>query len=446
MQKPSRHIIQFVCIMAVLTAIALQGFTHVVKMKPLEGVVAKEKVVELNFNNYLDGSYQGYLAEHAKRNTGFREFFIRNYNQVCYSIFGIFNNDNIVEGKDGELFTKMYIDDLTGKRIKDKYGSIDSLKAIARENTKLTLRLMDTLKQHGTDFLFIFAPSKTVVYPEYLPEGYRQYCSDSLLIDYYIELFKEYDIPHIDFHNYFKQIKDSFPYPLYAKYGTHWAYSTIPMVSDSILRKLEVVTGKSLPSIQITDINITTDYFGQDRELEGQFNLLFPIAKPAIPNPKFILTDTVGKAKPNLVAIADSYFVAFEKTSFLHAFNTWSYWKYNEDIVSNEPKYNWKKVKYFTDTYQILEDADIVMAVFTSPMLYNYMFDFPETAFNLYSHGQLCEEEKVELMMETIRNNAPWYEAVEKQAKEYGLTVEENLRRNAIYVIRSKKEKEKNNK
>jgi hypothetical protein len=79
-------------------------------------------------------------------------------------------------------------------------------------------------------------------------------------------------------------------------------------------------------------------------------------------------------------------------------------------------------------------------------MLYNYMFDFPETAFNLYSHGQLCEEEKVELMMETIRNNTPWYEAVEKQAKEYGLTVEENLRRNAIYVIRSKKEKEKNNK
>ena len=258
MKKPGHHIIQFVGIMTVLTAIALQGFTHIVKMKPLEGVVANEKPVKLNFTTYYDGSYQDYLTEHAKRNTGFREFFIRNYNQVCYSCFGKFNNDNIIEGKDGELFTKMYIDDMTGKRIKEKFGTIDSAKMIARENVRLTMQLMDTLKQHGTDFLFVFAPSKTAVYPEYLPESYRDQSSDSLLIDYYIALFKEYDIPHIDFHNYFKQIKGTFPYPLYAKYGTHWAYSTIPMVSDSILRKLEVVTGKSLPSIEITDIKVKT--------------------------------------------------------------------------------------------------------------------------------------------------------------------------------------------
>ena len=146
MKKPGHHIIQFVGIMTVLTAITLQGFTHIVKMKPLEGVVASEKPVKLEFKTYLDGSYQGYLTEHAKRNTGFREFFIRNYNQVCYSCFGKFNNDNIIEGKDGELFTKMYIDDMTGKRIKEKFSTIDSAKMIARENVKLTMRLMDTLK------------------------------------------------------------------------------------------------------------------------------------------------------------------------------------------------------------------------------------------------------------------------------------------------------------
>ena len=114
--------------------------------------------------------------------------------------------------------------------------------------------------------------------------------------------------------------------------------------------------------------------------------------------------------------------------------------------MSSEKKYNWKKVKYFPDTYQILEDADIVMAVFTAPMLYTYMFDFPQTAFDLYAHQQLNTEERIQLKMEAIRNNAEWYEAIVKQAKERGLTVEENLRRNAIYVIRSKKEKEKNNK
>ena len=427
--------------MAGLSVILLQGLTHFAKVKPLEGVVAKEKEVPFTFKTYLDGSFQEYLTEHAKRNTGFREFFIRCYNQVRYSCFGVNTNNNVIVGENGELFYQMYLDAMTDKRVNDYFGSVDNAKIVAQENVKVTLQLMDTLKQHGTDFLFIFAPSKAAVYPELMPEYYRENISDFSLIDYYIELFKENGIPHIDFHNYFKQIKDTFPYPLYAKYGTHWAYGTIPMVTDSILRKLEEITGKDMPSVEITDLNITTDYYGQDRELEGQFNLLFPMKKPAIPKPITILTDTIGKEKPNLVGIADSYFVAFEKSSFLKAFDTWTYWKYNEDIVSNKPEYNWKKVRFFPDTYQILEDADIVMAVFTAPMLYTYMFDFPQTAFDLYAHRQLNTEERIQLKMEAIRNNPEWYEAIVKQAKERGLTVEENLRRNAVYVI----EKEKNN-
>ena len=428
--------------MAGLSVILLQGLTHFAKVKPLEGVVAKEKEVPFTFKTYLDGSFQEYLTEHAKRNTGFREFFIRCYNQVRYSCFGVNTNNNVIVGENGELFYQMYLDAMTDKRVNDYFGSVDNAKIVAQENVKVTLQLMDTLKQHGTDFLFIFAPSKAAVYPELMPEYYRENISDFSLIDYYIELFKENGIPHIDFHNYFKQIKDTFPYPLYAKYGTHWAYGTIPMVTDSILRKLEEITGKDMPSVEITDLNITTDYYGQDRELEGQFNLLFPMKKPAIPKPITILTDTIGKEKPNLVGIADSYFVAFEKSSFLKAFDTWTYWKYNEDIVSNKPEYNWKKVRFFPDTYQILEDADIVMAVFTAPMLYTYMFDFPQTAFDLYAHRQLNTEERIQLKMEAIRDNAEWYEAIVKQAKERGLTVEENLRRNAVYVIEKEKKNE----
>ena len=207
------------------------------------------------------------------------------------------------------------------------------------------------------------------------------------------------------------------------------------MVTDSIFRMMEHLSGKKLPSIEITDINLTTDYFGQDRELEGQFNLLFPVSKAAIPNPKFILTDTIGKYKPNLVAVADSYFVPFEKSCFLDAFSSWNYLKYNEYVISSNPKYNWKQIDVLPDAYQILEDADIVMAVSTAPMLYTYMFGFPEMAFNLFAHGKARDEEKIEMMMQSIRNTPDWYDAVAKQAKERGLTTEENLRKNAIYVL-----------
>ena len=438
MPHPRYHIIQFVCIMAVLAAIALQGFTGVVKMKPLEGVVATEKPVKLTLETYLDGSYQAYLTKHAKSHTGFREFFIRNYNQLCYSCFSKINNNNVVVGEKGELFTNMYVDDVTGKRVKQYFTTVDSAKMAARENVALTLRLMDTLKQHGTDFLFVFAPSKAAVYPEYLPEPYRSQLSDFSLEEYYITLFKENDIPHIDFYNYFKQLKGEFPYPLYAQYGTHWSYATIPFVTDSILRKMEAISGKKLPHVEITDLNISTEYSGQDRELEGQLNLMFPLSKPAIPNPVFTLTDTMGTAKPNFVVVADSYFVPFEKSCFLEAFNSWNYLKYNDYIISSNPKYNWKKIGYLPEAYDLIEDADIVMALFTAPMMYEYMFGFPEMAMRLLSKGSLCDEEKIEMMMQVICDEPQWYEAVVKQAKERGLTIEENLRRNAIYTIQSR--------
>lgn len=438
MNLRQNHIIQFVCMTGALTAIMLQGFTHAVNIKPLEGIVAEEKETGFNFKTYLDGSLQDYLAERARRNTGFREFFIRNYNQICYSCFGKVNNVNVIEGKNGALFTQMYLDDITGQRVKDYFGTIDKAKAVARENVNATVQMMDTLKQHGTDFLFVFAPSKTTVYTEHIPKPYCDHLSDFSLSKYYIELFEEHHIPCIDFDTYFKQIKGSSPYPLYSPYGTHWAFSTIPMVSDTIFRMMEAVSGKQLPSTEITDLNITTDYYGQDRELEGQLNLMFPLSKPAIPNPKFILTDTLGKDKPNLVVVADSYFVTMENSCFLQAFDHWSYWKYNDEIISSDPKYLWQTVQISPETCRILEDADIVMAVFTAPMLYDYMFGFPKTVLDLFALEHPSEEETLEKTMQLIRDNPEWYDAIVKQAETLGITTEENLRQNAIYFIKSK--------
>ena len=84
MNKQPRFIIQFVCFAAVFVAILLQSFTHCIKMKPLKGFDKEESApVALTFKTYYDGSFQDYMTEHAKRNTGFREFFIRCYNQVA---------------------------------------------------------------------------------------------------------------------------------------------------------------------------------------------------------------------------------------------------------------------------------------------------------------------------------------------------------------------------
>lgn len=450
MNKKPRFLIQFVCFAAVFLAILLQSFTGFVKMNPLQGFDKEEPTpVALTFKTYYDGSYQGYLTEHTKRNTGFREFFIRSYNQMAYSCFGKITNDNIVEGRNHELYLKMYLNDITGKTIEKDFGTVDQAKVVAQNNVEETLRLIDTLHRHGTEFLFVFAPSKTWVYPENMPKAYRQHVSDFSLEEYYIQLFKKNGIAHIDFLDYFRNNKEALKntpyYPLFPRTGTHWAEATIPLVADSILKKLSAITDYSLPSIHYVDENLTTDYSVQDGELEASMNLLFPLKKPAIPKPIFTLADTIGKDKPNLLVIADSYFVQLRISDFSKAFNHWDYWAYNRDVQASRKEYQWMELKYLADAPTILKEADIVLALFTAPMFYNYMFGFTQSAQELYQKGEPTFDDLVQMTIHQIKLNPKWMNAVEKQAAELGISVEENLMRNAKYVVEMKQTKASQN-
>lgn len=426
----------------ILMLILVQGFTHVLPLKKLGGYVKEPKKVSLTYQSFSDGSYQDYLAERAKQKGGFKEFFVRAYNQMMHDCFGIISNQNLIKGENDEFFLRMYLDEAMGKTLIKNYSTIDSAKLVAQENVAKTLVLIDTLKNHGIAFLPVFAPTKTATYPEWLPQEYRDSISDFSLEEYYVQLFKENGINHIDFYSYFKSLKKEFPYPLYTKLGTHWAESTIPFVADSIMRKIEEITGFDLPTVECADINLTTHYSGQDKELENLMNLLFPLKKKEkLPNPKTALTDTVGKDKPNILVIADSYFVQLRRSAFIDAFANWDYWKYNKEIISSNPKYNNRKVSYLPEAYQVVDSADIILAVFTAPYLYEYLCGFCETVSDFYGEeGAVGYEKKIQAVIDQIKNDPEWMEKIKKQAKERGITMDENLRDNAIYVLKKQRE------
>ena len=448
MNKQRHHIIQFACITALLTAVMLQGFTHMVKLKPLSPYTSNITVVkqDLTFKTYLDGSYQEYLGNLARQKTGFREFFSRCHNQVAYSCFGKIANKNIYKGKHHELYLKASLDDITGKLLRSKYGTIENAKADAQKNVQKTLTLIDSLRQHGTQFLFVFCPTKTAVYPETIPEAFKDSIPDFSLANYYIELFKENNIPHIDFYNYFKTIKDTFPYPLYTRTGSHWSEATIPYVADSILRKIESLTGYHLPIIEVTDPNLSRDYSDQDGELETHIDLLLPLCKPKASRPIFALQDTLGKDRPNLLVVGDGYFTPLQGSCFVEAFNQWDFWLYNQTSVSSRPELNWKYLNQLFGTAKTLKQADIVIALYTSNYLLNYMSGFTQSALELYANGGTQEQEAIRTIMESIKNDPEWYGSIQQQAQERGISVEENLRLNAAYVFQMQKnEQEKNN-
>lgn len=441
MNNGRHHIIQFTCIMALLSAIVVQGFTGIVKMRPMSPYIDQLQVVkqDLTFEHYRDGSYQMYLAQNAWKKSGFREFFSRCYNQVAF-MFGKIANKNVKKGSHNELFLTGNLDDITGKLLTDRYGSIENAKADAQKNVKETLALIDTLHQHGTEFLFVFCPTKTAVYPEYMPKPYKDNISDFRLADYYVELFKENGIPHIDFYNYFISIKDSAPYPLYTKTGCHWAESTIPMVADSIFRKIESITDYKLPSINYVDPNLSSHYSGHDSELETHIDLLFPMHNPKLPRPVITLTDTLGKDRPSLLVVGDGYFAPLLESCFIDAFDPWDFWMYNNLSNSSRPSNKWKYLDQLFNTAETLEQADIVIALYTSNYLFNYMSGFTQTAQELFQKGVTGEQEALEIIMRRIKDDPKWMQAVEQQAQERGISVEENLIKNAKYILENEKD------
>lgn len=439
MEKQPRFLIQFIGIMVVLLAVLAQGLFHPIKMKPLDGFTNPHRVVELSFKTFHDGSYQRYMNSYTKQHTGFREFFIRNYNQVMYSCFNKVTNNTIQKGYNNELYLTMYLNDIAGKRLFYTYPTVEDAKADARKNVEATVTLIDTLRSHGTEFLFVFCPTKTAVYPEFMPKAYQDNIAEFCLEEYYIELFKEYGINHIDFYHYFQDIKDEFPYPLFAKTGSHWSEATMPFVSDSLYRMIEALTGKRLPSIDYVDPNLSTTYSAIDGELEANLNLLFPLNKPAIPNPIFTLKDTVGKDHPNLLVVGDSFFNQLRRCCFVDAFHQWDYWIYNQEIHSSRPFYQGKQLNMVFDAADIIEDADVVIGMFTSAYLTNYMFGFVPFAMDLLTKGMNSDEENIQQIINNIKNDPAWYKAVQDQAVERGITIEENLRLNATFVYENVK-------
>lgn len=81
------------------------------------------------------------------------------------------------------------------------------------------------------------------------------------------------------------------------------------------------------------------------------------------------------------------------------------------------------------------------MAVFTAPMLYDYMFGFTQTAQELLEKGYFNEEEALETVTKMIVSDSVWYDKVVKQAEQLNITTEECIDINVRYFLDCQKNK-----
>ena len=437
MRKPRLHIILFVVLMTILCLPMVQQVSHVFKFKQLDGYTAPIEPVKFSLKSFRDQSYQQYVQKYLQQNFGFRNIFIRTYNQFTYNCFHQTTNNNIVIGEQNELYLKQYTDVYTGQTLRDHYGTEDSARAAMRQNVMETLRIIDTLKQFGTDVIVVLAPSKPLIYPEYLPEDIQKEHHPFSIQEEYASLYEEAGIEHINFIPIFRDLKKRAPYPVYTKFGTHWAHSTIPFVADTILQKIASVKGYPMPHAVCSDSNLTTRYRNSDKEVESQLNLLFPLQHDRIPMPDISLRGNSNTPKPHLLVVGDSYYTQLANTAFEDAFGVVDYWKYNETAYSTLSKRNGRIA--FLNRYEIITEADVILVVFTDMHAFSYFFGFLQTVEQALQDGpdfnEINREEVIQDIITRIKGTPEWYENVKKQAKEKKISLEQCLRDNAEWVF-----------
>ena len=91
------------------------------------------------------------------------------------------------------------------------------------------------------------------------------------------------------------------------------------------------------------------------------------------------------------------------------------------------------------DTAETLEQADVVLVIFTSNYLLNYLCGFNQSALELYENGVTKEQAAIFSIMESIKNDPQWYTSIQQQAQERGISTEECLIKNAAYVYEMQK-------
>lgn len=437
MKRLSLYTVLFVLIMVTLCLPLVQHVTGLFHTKPLEGFTAPVEPVKLNVKSFREGTYQAYAQRYLQQHFGFRNFYIRSYNQWMYSCFRQTTNDNVVKGENGEFYLRQYTDVYTGKKLRETYGTVDSARVAMRHNVEETCRIIDSLRRFGTDVIVVLAPSKPLIYPECLPKEIRQAHCPFSIQEEYAELYTQAGVEHINFVPLFRRLKQESSYPVYTRFGTHWAYATMPFVADTILQKIASVKHYPMPHVVYGDSNFSYRYKGSDREIEGQLNLLFPLRHGKIPMPEYSFQEDRAYRKPNLLVVGDSYFTQLRNTGFEKAFNQVDYWKYNDEAISSISERNGKVT--LVNRYEIISQADVILLVFTDIHAYDYLFSFLKTAERTMEDGPDHDPQKaISKIVDAIKASPEWYEKVRKQAEEKNISLEECLWGNAEWVYRQK--------
>ncbi|OFX44968.1 MAG: hypothetical protein A2046_14905 [Bacteroidetes bacterium GWA2_30_7] len=428
----------------------IQNTIPFIKEKPLGGEYILTKKPDSLIDNWFSGKYQTNYEPYFNENIGFRSFFIRLNNQLKYSFFDFIKIGLAVLGKNNQLFQSDYIDAYMGfdfvgyDRIKKGFERIEYIQKKFKEN--------------GIEFILVFAPAKTSFMPENIPPQYNLEKRTQTNYDLYVSYLRKSKINFIDFNKYFISIKDTSRYPLYPVNGAHWSGYGITLVTDSLTNYIsKLMNIKMVKQIDEGGYTTNTEMKCSDDDLATPLNIFQNLDNLYMyyPNIKYI-TDT-NTVRPNALFVGDSYVNGFY-TFYPYLDSTFgknsSFWSYNYKLKWHNRKIIDKKILVHTlDVEKEVLSKDILVLLITELNIKFLDEIFTQRFISLFKelenrkdlnadkrdNNNNINNSEIQSQIEIIKSNKEWFDLVKKQAAERKISVDEMVRKSALYFIKNKK-------
>lgn len=291
----------FLCLLALPL---MQSCIKIFPEASLTGRVLLMARPDISFVNWFNGSIQKYFESSLESSLGLKNYYIRSDNQLNYWLFKESHQkteERLVFGKNNYIFEQNYINSYIGR---------DQVRAeIISEKVRLMKVLQDRLKEKNKAFLFVIAPSKANFFNQYIPENQlSKIQTTNLSYNYFvlIEELKKQNVNYLDGRQYFSDIRNSSPAPLFSKSGTHWTVYGSCLVTNKIINELGRQLGATyfIPDSDLFEWSLEPQ--GRDADLLNLTNIWFRNGfKEKLAYPKKRIANSINNI--DLLLIGDSF-------------------------------------------------------------------------------------------------------------------------------------------
>jgi hypothetical protein len=174
----------------------------------------------------FQSGWEAYFNDHF----GCRKVLVRWHNKLKWSLFEEKNSRNVLVGTGGWMFA-------SEKRMVEHFcGSLPFTDRELNDWQKLLERRRDRLAQHGIKYIFVLAPDKHSIYPEYLPAWLKDLGGRTRVDQFFAHMKAHSTVEVLDLRPALLAAKKTAP--VYLKTDTHWNQLGAFIACENVIQTL----------------------------------------------------------------------------------------------------------------------------------------------------------------------------------------------------------------